>query len=60
MYEVTGLVWPLYQNVLNTAETFLSEMSKVILINIKNAFTSKYKQKCQQMPTAQLGVCQIA
>jgi len=42
MCEVADLFWPLYQNVLDIAEIFLSEMSKVILINIKNAFTSKY------------------
>jgi len=41
MCEVTDLFWTFYQNMLNGAEIFLSEMSKGILINIKNTFTSK-------------------
>ena len=41
MYEVTDLFWPFYQNVLNVADILLSEMSKGILRNIKNLFTSK-------------------
>jgi hypothetical protein len=42
MCEATDLFCPLYQNVLNIAGIFLSEIQNDILINIKNTFTNEY------------------